>query len=111
VHGRLPARTSPVGAESLPAGLLRIDLGGYRNAASLPSGPVLVIGSGQSGCQLAEELRESGRDQVDGASTVVDGLFFVGSHFLRKRKSSTLLGVGEDAAIVAQSIADRMTAA
>ena len=41
----------------------------------------------------------------DGASTVVPGLFFCGVHFLRKRKSSTLFGVGEDAAIVAQSIA------
>jgi putative flavoprotein involved in K+ transport len=42
----------------------------------------------------------------DGASTVVPGLFFCGVHFLRKRKSSLLFGVGEDAAIVAQSIAD-----
>jgi putative flavoprotein involved in K+ transport len=41
----------------------------------------------------------------DGASTVVPGLFFCGVHFLRKRKSSTLFGVGEDAEIVARSIA------
>ena len=41
----------------------------------------------------------------DGASTVVPGLYFCGVHFLRKRKSSTLFGVGEDAAIVARSIA------
>ena len=271
----------PTGADSLPAGLLQIDIESYRNAASLPPGPVLVVGSGQSGCQLAEELREAGRDvvlscgkapwaprrlgdrdlvwwleasgfldqpvsalpspaarlganpvatghggghdldlrtlrakevtlvghflgadgrrarfapdlpdtvtwgdarhdeimamvlraadelglprpeiadpepfdgnapegisldgfgavmfaggfrpdfrswlpwpdafdamgfpiQVDGASTVVDGLYFVGTHFLRTRKSSTLLGVGEDAAIVAETIAERMTAA
>jgi len=44
----------------------------------------------------------------DGASTVVDGLFFVGVHFLRNRKSSLLLGVGEDATIVARTIADRL---
>ncbi len=43
----------------------------------------------------------------DGESTVVPGLFFLGTHFLRKRKSSLLLGVGEDAAIVAQRIAGR----
>jgi putative flavoprotein involved in K+ transport len=49
--------------------------------------------------------------QLDGASTVVDGLFFVGTHFLRTRKSSTLFGVGEDAAIVARTIAGSMTAA
>jgi putative flavoprotein involved in K+ transport len=267
----------PAGSETLPARLLQIDMEDYRNPASLPRGPVLVVGSGQSGCQLAEELREAGRDvvlscgrapwaprrlggrdlvwwletsgfleqtvaalpspaarllsnplatghggghdlnlrtlramgvtlvghflgaaggearfapdlaesvawgdarnrelmglflrvaeergmprpeiaepepfdgaapqrvsldgfgavvfaggfrpafrswlpwtdafdemgfpiQVDGASTVVEGLFFVGTHFLRIRKSSTLLGVGEDAAIVARAIASR----
>jgi putative flavoprotein involved in K+ transport len=41
----------------------------------------------------------------NGASTVVPGLFFCGVHFLRKRKSAVLFGVGEDAAIVAQSVA------
>lgn len=45
--------------------------------------------------------------QHDGASVVLDGLYFVGSHFLRTRKSSLLYGVGEDAAIVASSIASR----
>jgi putative flavoprotein involved in K+ transport len=34
---------------------------GYSNAHSLPPGGVLVIGSAQSGCQIAEELLESGR--------------------------------------------------
>ena len=43
--------------------------------------------------------------QRDGESTVVPGLFFLGTHFLRKRKSSLLLGVGEDAAIVAERAA------
>jgi putative flavoprotein involved in K+ transport len=41
----------------------------------------------------------------NGASTVVPGLFFCGAHFLRKRQSAVLFGVGEDAAVVAQSIA------
>lgn len=40
----------------------------------------------------------------DGACTVVPGLYFVGVHFLRKRKSSLLWGVGEDAAIVARKV-------
>jgi putative flavoprotein involved in K+ transport len=44
----------------------------------------------------------------DGASTVVPGLYFAGVHFLRKRKSSLLIGVGEDAALVASSIAASM---
>jgi putative flavoprotein involved in K+ transport len=52
----------PAGAETLPADLLQIDVEGYRNPAALPDGRVLVIGSGQSGCQIAEELHEAGRD-------------------------------------------------
>jgi putative flavoprotein involved in K+ transport len=42
---------------------------------------------------------------AEGASTVAPGLHFVGVHFLRKRKSSIFYGVGEDAALVASSIA------
>jgi len=33
----------------------------YRNPRMLPSGAVLVVGTGQSGCQIAEDLHESGR--------------------------------------------------
>ena len=43
----------------------------------------------------------------EGSSTVADGLYFVGVHFLRKRKSSVFWGVGEDAAIVAGGIVAR----
>ena len=42
---------------------------------------------------------------LDGASTVLPGVYFCGVHFLRKRSSSLLLGVGEDAALVAREIA------
>lgn len=52
----------PAGAAALPARLLQIDADAYRNPAQLPAGAVLVIGSGQSGCQIAEELRDAGRD-------------------------------------------------
>jgi putative flavoprotein involved in K+ transport len=45
--------------------------------------------------------------QKDGTSTIIDGLHFVGVHFLRKRKSSLLIGVGEDARIVAETVASR----
>lgn len=34
----------------------------YRNAAQLPPGAVLVVGSAQSGVQIAEDLLENGRD-------------------------------------------------
>lgn len=43
--------------------------------------------------------------QVDGASTVLPGLHFLGVHFLRTRRSSLLMGVGQDAAIVAAQVA------
>jgi putative flavoprotein involved in K+ transport len=33
----------------------------YRNPEALPAGAVLVVGSAQSGCQIAEELYQSGR--------------------------------------------------
>lgn len=52
----------PAAAESLPSGLLQIYVDEYRNPAELPHGAVLVVGSGQSGCQIAEELCEAGRD-------------------------------------------------
>jgi putative flavoprotein involved in K+ transport len=50
--------------DTLPPGLLRLDIGQYRNEGSLPPGRVLIIGSGQSGAQIAEELREAGREVV-----------------------------------------------
>jgi putative flavoprotein involved in K+ transport len=52
----------PVGAATLPASLFQIDAESYRNEAALPSGKVLIVGSGQTGCQLAEELRRAGRE-------------------------------------------------
>jgi putative flavoprotein involved in K+ transport len=39
-----------------------IDAEGYRNPGALPPGKVLVIGSGQTGCQISEELHEAGRE-------------------------------------------------
>jgi putative flavoprotein involved in K+ transport len=47
---------------------------------------------------------------ISSPSTVIPGLYFVGIHFLRKRKSSLLIGVGEDASIIARDIARRKNA-
>jgi putative flavoprotein involved in K+ transport len=52
----------PEVAAGFPRDVLAIDAQDYRNPAALPSGKVLVVGSGQTGCQIAEELRESGRE-------------------------------------------------
>jgi putative flavoprotein involved in K+ transport len=47
---------------SFPQDLLAVDAEDYRNPTELPPGRVLVVGSGQTGCQIAEELHESGRE-------------------------------------------------
>lgn len=54
----------PAGADTLPDGLPKIDIDAYRNESALPPGRVLVVGSGQSGAQISEELRAAGRDVV-----------------------------------------------
>ncbi len=54
----------PPAAGSLPEGLPRLDVTGYRNPADVPDGTVLVVGGGQSACQIAEELTLAGRDVV-----------------------------------------------
>jgi putative flavoprotein involved in K+ transport len=52
---------TPAYAKEIPAGIMQLHSGQYRNPESLPPGAVLVAGSGQSGCQIAEELYQSGR--------------------------------------------------
>jgi putative flavoprotein involved in K+ transport len=52
----------PAAAATLPGDLLQIDVEDYRRPDALPAGAVLVVGSGQSGCQIAEELHRAGRD-------------------------------------------------
>ena len=51
-------------AERLPKHILQLHSEQYRNAASLPPGAVLVVGSGQSGAQIAEDLHLEGRQVV-----------------------------------------------
>jgi putative flavoprotein involved in K+ transport len=48
-------------AERLPDDIVQVHSSIYRNPALLPEGPVLVVGSGQSGCQIAEDLHIAGR--------------------------------------------------
>ena len=48
-------------AERLPESLVQIHSSVYRNPSQLPDGEVLVVGSGQSGCQIAEDLHLAGR--------------------------------------------------
>jgi putative flavoprotein involved in K+ transport len=53
--------TIPKMSVSLPAGIVQIHTADYRTADSLPPGSVLVIGGAQSGCQIVEDLIDSGR--------------------------------------------------
>jgi putative flavoprotein involved in K+ transport len=48
-------------AERIPMDIVQIHSQRYRNPAELPDGAVLVVGSGQSGCQIAEDLHLAGR--------------------------------------------------
>jgi putative flavoprotein involved in K+ transport len=48
-------------AERLPSALLQLQAPEYRNPDALPPGAVLVVGTGQSGCQIAEDLHLAGR--------------------------------------------------
>jgi putative flavoprotein involved in K+ transport len=54
-------RPSVPGMAATEKGALQIHSSGYRNPAQLPDGAVLVVGSGSSGTQIAEELLEAGR--------------------------------------------------
>ncbi|MBX5185082.1 NAD(P)-binding domain-containing protein [Rhizobium sp. NZLR5] len=59
--GNLNCPVRPIPPDALPPDLCQIDASGYRSAADLPGGAVLVVGSGQSGAQIVEELAEAGR--------------------------------------------------
>ena len=52
----VPRATPPLGA-----GVFELHSTHYRNPAQMPAGAVLVVGSGNSGVQIAEELLRAGR--------------------------------------------------
>jgi putative flavoprotein involved in K+ transport len=51
----------PAFAKNISPDIKQIHSSEYRNPGSTPDGAVLIVGSGQSGTQLAEELNSSGR--------------------------------------------------
>jgi putative flavoprotein involved in K+ transport len=53
--------TLPRMAERLARDVLQLHSSAYKNPQSLPAGDVLVVGTGQSGCQIAEDLHLAGR--------------------------------------------------
>jgi len=83
-------------------GIESVDLGTF--------GTVIITGGFRpdylSWLPWPEAFDESGFPiQTEGASAVLPGLYFVGLHFMRTRKSALLCGVGEDADVVASQIA------
>jgi putative flavoprotein involved in K+ transport len=59
--GALQRPKLPSWANDLPPEIAQIIAFDYRNPGSLPPGAVLVVGSGQTGVQIAEELARAGR--------------------------------------------------
>jgi putative flavoprotein involved in K+ transport len=53
---KLPKVASQIGAD-----IVQLHSSQYKNPAQLPDGAALVVGTGQSGVQIAEELHEAGR--------------------------------------------------
>jgi putative flavoprotein involved in K+ transport len=51
----------PVMSSDVPKNIFQVHSSGYRNPNQLPTGAVLVVGSGASGCQIADDLQQSGR--------------------------------------------------
>jgi putative flavoprotein involved in K+ transport len=52
----------PSWSSDLSNKIVQLHSSDYLNPKKLPEGSVLVVGSGQSGCQVVEDLRYSGRD-------------------------------------------------
>ena len=59
--GGYQIETIPRIAERFPPSVKQVHSADYKNPESLPAGDVLVVGSGQSGCQIAEDLHLAGR--------------------------------------------------
>ena len=64
----LPSAGQPDDASHLAAWssgrVAHLHVAQYRNPTQLPTGGVLVVGSAQSGCQIADELNRAGREVV-----------------------------------------------
>jgi putative flavoprotein involved in K+ transport len=62
--GPFQAPYVPPAAQRLDSSVTQLHSASYRSPDTLPAGPVLVVGGGNSGFQIAEELAAAGR-QVD----------------------------------------------
>lgn len=60
--GIMQAPKIPGIRDRFPESLLQMHASDYRSPDKLPPGAVVVIGSGQSGCQISQDLIHAGRD-------------------------------------------------
>jgi putative flavoprotein involved in K+ transport len=60
--GSLNRAKRPALSRQIPERIAQIDASSYRSAAGLEPGAVLVVGSGQSGGQIAKDLADAGRE-------------------------------------------------
>jgi putative flavoprotein involved in K+ transport len=59
--GGMNEKNIPAVSANITPSVLQMHSSEYRNAGQLPDGAVMVIGSAQSGCQVAEDLIDAGR--------------------------------------------------
>src|SRR6185437_8865717 len=64
----------PPAAQRLDGSVTQLHSAGYRNPQALPPGPVLIVGGGNSGFQIAEELATAGRRVDLSIATKLPGL-------------------------------------
>jgi putative flavoprotein involved in K+ transport len=51
----------PEGADRIPSDIMQIHSADYRNPGQIPAGETVIVGNGQSGCQIMEDLHLAGR--------------------------------------------------
>jgi putative flavoprotein involved in K+ transport len=61
VTGPYQRAAIPSMSSDVPKNIFQVHSSTYRNPNQLPPGAVLVVGSGASGCQIADDLQQNGR--------------------------------------------------
>ncbi len=84
--------------ERFPESLLQIHASDYRSAADLPPGAVVVVGAGQSGCQISMDLIHAGRDVYLCTSRV--------ARLRRRYRGRDVVGWGQDMGFWDVAVAD-----
>jgi putative flavoprotein involved in K+ transport len=59
--GILQTPNIPAISKKIPNSIVQLHTAGYRSPEAFPAGAVVVVGGGQSGCQIVEDLLASGR--------------------------------------------------